>query len=139
MTTADGDVAAEVPGILDWARTARRLGRVLLSLAALVVSVLVVVSLQRGGLALGLLGELIGLALLAAFVIEVVVVGGSALRAMLTAGERGERLASQDVGLLPPQVLRRARGETGCGPDGCASPTTAPDPPDPGATTQGPG
>jgi hypothetical protein len=39
--------------------------------------------------------------------VEFVVVGGSALRGMLRAGERGERLASGDVMLLPPQVRRK--------------------------------
>ena len=40
-------------------------------------------------------------------VVEFVVVGGSALRGMLRAGERGERLSGRDVMLLPPQVRRK--------------------------------
>lgn len=116
MTTADHDGS----GIVDWARTARRLRRTLFGLFGLVVAGFVVLSAARGRVEPLLLGELIGLALLVAFAIEVVVVGGAALRGMLAAGERGERLASQDVGLLPPQILRRARGQAGCGPTGCS-------------------
>lgn len=116
MTQADGG------GLIDWARTARRLRRVLLSLAALVLVTFVLVSLARGTAQVALLAELVGLALLVAFLIEVVVVGGSAVRGMLAAGERGERLASADVGLLPPQILRRAQGLPGCGPEGCRVP-----------------
>ncbi len=111
--------AAEGGGLIDWGRTARRLRRVLAALASLVLLTFVLVSLARGEAQPALLAELVGLALLAAFLIEVVVVGGTALRGMLTAGERGERLASADVGLLPPQILRRAQGLPGCGPEGC--------------------
>lgn len=109
-------------GLIDWTRTARRLRRVLTGLALLVLATFVLLSVVRGEASSALLAELVGLALLVAFAIEVVVVGGSALRGLLTAGERGERLASADVGLLPPQVLRRAQGRPGCGPDGCALP-----------------
>jgi hypothetical protein len=116
MTETDGG------GLIDWARTARRLRRVLLSLGLLVLAAFALASLARGAAELALLAELVGLALLVAFLIEVVVVGGSALRGMLTAGERGERLASADVGLLPPQILRRAQGLPGCGPEGCRVP-----------------
>ncbi len=110
----DGD------SIVQWSVTAHRLRRTLLGLAAVIVTTFLVVSAARGSVELLLLAELVGLGLLLAFGIEVVVVGGAALRAMLTAGERGERLAGQDVGLLPPQVLRRARGAQGCGPSGCS-------------------
>lgn len=116
MTTTDRDGG----GIVDWAGTARRLRRTLLGLFVVVVVGFAVLSAARGRLEALLLAELVGLALLAAFAIEVVVVGGAALRGMLTAGERGERLSSQDVGLLPPQILRRARGEPRCGPTGCS-------------------
>jgi hypothetical protein len=109
-------------GLIDWTRTAQRLRRVLSGLGLLVLVVFLLLSVLRGGASPALLAELVGLALLVAFGIEVVVVGGSALRGMLTAGERGERLASADVGLLPPQVLRRVQGLPGCGPDGCAVP-----------------
>jgi hypothetical protein len=116
MTTADHDGS----GIVDWARTARRLRRTLFGLFGLVVAAFAVLTAARGRVDPLLLAELVGLALLVAFAIEVVVVGGAALRGMLAAGERGERLASEDVGLLPPQILRRARGQSGCGPTGCS-------------------
>ncbi|MFO7777531.1 MAG: hypothetical protein R6V28_04180 [Nitriliruptoraceae bacterium] len=116
MTMADDDASS----IVDWAWTARRLRRTLLGLSVVVVASFIVLSAARGAVDPRLLAELVGLALLVAFAIEVVVVGGAALKGMLAAGERGERLASQDVGLLPPQVLRRARGQSGCGPTGCS-------------------
>lgn len=56
----------------------------------------------------GALGNWVGLALLGMFVVEVIVVGGSAVRGMLRAGDRGERLAGPDVGLFPPG---RPRGD----------------------------
>ncbi|MFU8839172.1 MAG: hypothetical protein ACNA8R_00435 [Nitriliruptoraceae bacterium] len=117
MSAGDGG------GLIDWGRTARRLRRILTGLALLVLLAFGLLSGVRGEVRPSLLAELVGLALLVAFAVEVVVVGGSALRGMLTAGERGERLASADVGLLPPQVLRRAQGLPGCGPDGCAVPS----------------
>jgi hypothetical protein len=69
----------------------------------------IVAAVREGWPAFGRLGELVGFGLLAAFVIELVVVGGAALRGMLRAGERGERLSSDDVGLIPPQLRRRRR------------------------------
>lgn len=92
--------------LIDFVRTARRLGTAVGVIGALVLvtwTVLVV----TGDAPLRLLAELAGLGLLGAFVVEVVVVGGSALRGMLDAGERGERLAAPDVSLVPPQLLRR--------------------------------
>jgi hypothetical protein len=107
-------------GIVQWSATAHRLRRTLLGLLVVIVAAFLAISAVRGSLEPRLFAELVGLGLLLAFGIEVVVVGGAALRAMLTAGERGERLAGRDVGLLPPQVLRRARGQQGCGPGGCS-------------------
>ena len=49
------------------------------------------------------------LALAGMFLVEVVVVGGSALRGMLRAGDRGERLAGGDVGPAPA-AADRTRG-----------------------------
>jgi len=95
--------------IVDWPRTGRRMRRVALVLAGLVVVAWVARGLlSDAGFTGRSLGELVGLALLVAFVAEVVVVGGAALGGMLRAGERGERLAGSDVSLLPPQ-LRRSR------------------------------
>ena len=77
--------------------------------AAVLVTLVVVGWLVDGivgdtGFRLRVLGELGGLALLATFVAEVVVVGGASVRGMLRAGDRGERLAGSDVSLLPPQL-----------------------------------
>lgn len=110
----DGSVPPEhlqPPSIVDWGRTARRIRLVLTSLGVLVlVAWLAIGVFGTVGFAPRLLGELLGLALLVAFLAEVVVVGGAAIRGMLRAGERGDRLAGSDVSLLPPQLTRRRRG-----------------------------
>jgi hypothetical protein len=95
--------------ILDLPTTARRLRTSLLVVGVFVVVLWIVAAVSEGWPAFGRLGELVGFGLLAAFVIELVVVGGAALRGMLRAGERGERLSSDDVGLIPPQLRRRRR------------------------------
>ncbi len=102
------DAEAEPAPLVDWVVTARRVGRssaVLLGLALLgwVVRAAIVDAWSWSHL-----GNWLGLALAGIFVVELFVVGGSALRGMLRAGERGERLASHDVGLLPPIRRRRA-------------------------------
>ncbi len=103
------DRVDERPAIVDWGRTARRMRWLLAVLSLVVVLAWLGVGFAGDGPSLGLLGELVGFALLAAIAGEVVIVGGSALRGMLTAGARGERLASADVSLLPPQLTRRRR------------------------------
>lgn len=105
-----GEPAGASAPIVDWRRTGRRMWLVLRVLAVLVVLAWLALGIALGdGLRLALLGELAGIALLVAFVAEVVVVGGSALRGMLVAGSRGERLAGRDVSLVPPQLMRRRR------------------------------
>ena len=91
-------------GLVDWGRTGRRVRTGVLVLGVVVLAAWVALSLAGGGFDLGTLGGLVGLAFLALFVLELVVVGGAALRGMLRAGERGERLASGGVGLLPPRM-----------------------------------
>lgn len=91
-------------GLVDWARTGRRVRASVLVLTALVLTAWVLLALSGGGFDLGTLGGLVGLAFVALFVVELVVVGGAALRGMLRAGERGERLSSQGVGLFPPRM-----------------------------------
>ncbi len=91
-------------GLVDWGRTGRRVRTSVLVLAALVLVAWVAISLAGGGFDLGTLFGLVGLAFVVLFVIELVVVGGAALRGMLRAGARGERLSSQGVGLLPPRM-----------------------------------
>lgn len=102
-------------GLVDWRRAGRRMRTSVLVLAAAVLVAWVVVSLLGGGFEAATLGGLVGLAVAVLFVIEVVVVGGAALRGMLRAGERGERLASRGVGLLPPRIT--APSSRGDGPD----------------------
>lgn len=91
-------------GLVDWGRTGRRVGTSVAVLAAGVLLAWVVLSLRGNGFEARTLGGLLGLATGVLFIIELVVVGGAALRGMLRAGERGERLASRGVGLLPPRI-----------------------------------
>lgn len=100
------EVGAEARPLVDFRRTARRLAAAVALIGVLVVATWVVLALT-GDAPPRLLAELAGLGLLGAVVVEVVVVGGSAVRGMLRAGERGERLAASDVSLVPPQLLRR--------------------------------
>jgi uncharacterized membrane protein len=96
-----------VNGLVDYGRTARRLRRslVLLCLATLVLWL--IGGAVRGGLTLRALIELSGVALLLALLVEFLIVGGAALGGALRAGGRGERLASADVRLVPPQLHGR--------------------------------
>lgn len=101
--------AQDLPPIVDWGRTARRLRRQLVIVAVGIVVVWLAIGLARGSLTLGLFGEVAGFGVLVAVALEIFIVGGAALRGMLRAGERGERLAGPDVSLLPPQVTCRMR------------------------------
>ena len=104
---ADGTRSVDAPRpLVDFRRTARRLAIAVAAIGVLVFATWVVLVVTTGA-PLRLLAELAGLGLLGVFAVEVVMVGGSAVRGMLTAGERGERLASGDVALVPPQLLRR--------------------------------
>lgn len=97
------------PGpIVDFSRAARRVRTSAMVLGSMAPVGWLVTGLVGDGLDPGDLGAWAGLALLGMFLVEVVVVGGSALRGMLRAGDRGERLAGGDVGLLPPQLTGRA-------------------------------
>lgn len=93
--------------VVDYAATWRRLRRTLSTVGGLVLAGWVVGSIVTGTVSLRLLAELLGFGVFASFAIEVVVVGGAAVRGMLAAGERGDRLSSPDVALFPPQVGRR--------------------------------
>lgn len=87
-------------GLVDWRRAARALAAVVLAWAALAI-------LGTAGtwvlVGVGHPGIWIGVATLGAVATAVAVLAGTALRGMLRAGERGERLAGDDVGLLPPR------------------------------------
>jgi hypothetical protein len=102
---------ARHPSVVDFPRTVRRLRTSLIAVGSLVLlGWLVAGAVADQGWSLRLLAELVGFGLFVSFAVEVVVVGGSAARGLLDAGERGDRLASADVSLLPPQLTRRRRG-----------------------------
>lgn len=90
--------------LVDWALAGRRLARSAVVLLAAALGAWIVTSLVSGAWRPGVLGNFVGLALVGVFLVEIWVVGGSALRGMLRAGEAGHRLAGSDVGLLPPQL-----------------------------------
>jgi hypothetical protein len=98
-----------VSGLVDYERTARRLRRSVVLLGAATLLLWLVGGVVGGGLRLRDLVELTGVALLLALLIEFLVVGGAAVGGALRAGGRGERLASDDVRLLPPQLRGRPR------------------------------
>ena len=102
-------------GLVDHARIARRLRRWLVLLVAATLLAWLVGGLVGDGSTLRGLASLAGVALLLALLVEVFVVGGSAVAAALRAGERGERLASSDVSLVPPQVSARFRRRRAAG------------------------
>ena len=99
----------EHPPLVDWGRVGRRVGVTAAVLTALAIVAWIVSGLAGDGLSVRSLGNWVGLALGLLFIAEVVLIGGAALRGLLRAGERGERLASGDVGILPPQLTRRRR------------------------------
>lgn len=105
MRSTEDTSQAPAP-LIDWSRVGRRMGWSAAVLGALTLFTWLGVGLARGGLSLGDLGGYVGLALGIMFLVELVVVGGAAVRALLRAGKRGDRLAQRDVGLLPPQVSR---------------------------------
>jgi hypothetical protein len=96
-------------GLVDWHRTGRRLRRQAVVILALVVVAWLVLGLRTGGPTGRTLAELSGLGVLLAVASELVIVGGAAVKGLLVAGDRGDRLAAADVSLLPPQVSRRLR------------------------------
>lgn len=95
------------PRLVDWQATGRRLARSTMAVALVTVTAWVVAAVARGSWSLASVPDWLGLGLLVLFVVEVVVVGGSAVRGLLRAGEHGERLSGPDVGLVPPRRRRR--------------------------------
>ena len=103
-------------GLVDPARIARRLRRWIVLLVGATLLAWLVGGLVGDGPTLRGLAELVGVAVLLALLVEVFIVGGSAVAAALRAGEQGERLSAADVSLVPPQVgarLRRRRAAGG--------------------------
>jgi hypothetical protein len=99
----------ERPDLVDWHRTGRRLRRQAVFILILVVVTWLVLGLRAGGPTVRTFAELFGVGVLLAIASEIVIVGGAALKGLLVAGDRGDRLAGADVSLLPPQVSRRLR------------------------------
>lgn len=99
-------------GLVDHAAVGRRLRRSFLLLITATILAWLGAGLFAGGLEAARLVELLGVAVLLALLIEIVIVGGAAIAGALRAGERGERLSSDDVRLVPPQLrrVRRPRG-----------------------------
>jgi len=97
-------------GLVDYERTARRLRRSLGLLCVATIVLWLVGGLVSDGLSLRGLVELSGVALLLALLVEFLVVGGAAVGGALRAGGRGERLSSEDVRLVPPQLQGRLGG-----------------------------
>ncbi|MFN2556094.1 MAG: hypothetical protein ABR592_04360 [Nitriliruptorales bacterium] len=118
MTAGDAEVDAPEGGhgLVDWRRLARRLWLLALTWAGLGVLGAAVATLPRGAAGAGALWA--GVAALGLLASVIGTVALSALGGMLRAGERRERLAGGDVGLLPPQVRTRLREERGQGRDG---------------------
>lgn len=94
--------------VVDWAGVGRRLRKSVTIVGAVMGAGIALTWLVAGSPALGV-WLFAGLA--AMFVAEIVVVGGSAVRGLLRAGERGDRLARPDVSLLPAR-LRSWRQES---------------------------
>lgn len=97
--------------VVDFGKIGRRLRTTALVVGPLTVTIWLVTGVMGDGPTLRGLLTWLGPALAVMFVAEVVVVGGSAVRGMLRAGARGDRLAQGDVGLLPPQLTRRGRAQ----------------------------
>lgn len=97
------------PVLVDWPRAGRRLARSAVVLSILGVTGWIATSIVTGHWRVSTVGNWMGLVIAGMLLVELWVVGGSALRGMLRAGERGERLSSRDVGLLPPQARKPRR------------------------------
>lgn len=95
------------PVLVDWTVIGRRLRASAIALLGAAVVAWVVAGLLHGAVRVGDLWGYVGMAAIGMFLAEIVFVGGSAVRGLLRAGERGERLAGDDVGLLPPRRSRR--------------------------------
>ncbi len=103
---ADRDVPVGYGQLVDWRRLCRRLWFLALGWAGFaVLGIGATTALSGDPAAAGALWA--GVAALGFPASVVVAVALSAVGGMLRAGERRERLAGGDVGLVPPQVRRR--------------------------------
>lgn len=97
--------SSEADGLIDWTVVSRQVGAALAAASGLAVlgTVAGVVAGSPLGAAAGRWSGIGGLV----FALTAVgLVAFSALRGVARVGDRGERLAGRDVGMLPPQVRR---------------------------------
>ncbi len=104
-TRSGGPGAERDPALIDWRRLARRLGIVAAAWTGVAVAGPVVTLTVTGRAATGLW---LGVGAVGLGITGVVVVARSAFAGMLRAGDRGERLAGDDVGLIPPRSRHRS-------------------------------
>ncbi|HEX2027216.1 MAG TPA: hypothetical protein VHF25_04375 [Nitriliruptorales bacterium] len=96
----------EVPGdghLVAWRRVGRRVGLLVAGWVAFGALGAGVTAALSGGLTATRWSLWLGVGLAGAVASAVAIVAWSAVRGMLRAGGRGERLAAGDVGLLPPR------------------------------------
>lgn len=110
MTTpADsGQQPPDTDPLVSWRHVGHQLGKT--ALGGLVGAVAAgLIAKLSGTPAPTALGVALGVGALVAVGGAIWLVAGSAWRGMLRAGERGERLAGDDVGLTPPKLRRHGR------------------------------
>ncbi|MBW3561398.1 MAG: hypothetical protein KY437_02775 [Actinobacteria bacterium] len=93
--------------LLDHGRTVQRVRVLAVAVGGFASVGLLVSWLVAGGPPLDAFLLWAGLAVLVIVLGAIAVVTAAALRGMLRAGDRGERLADRDVGLVPPQLRSR--------------------------------
>lgn len=98
--------------LIDWSRLGRRMAVITLGWV-LVVGLGAAVTEALAGLTREGLLLWVGLGAVGLVTSAITLLAASALAGMIRAGDRGERLAGDDVGLSPPQVRRRARRRHG--------------------------
>jgi hypothetical protein len=94
--------------LIDWSRLGRRMAVVALGWV-LVIALGAAVTAALAGLTRGALLLWLGLGAVGLVASAITLIAASAVGGMVRAGDRGQRLSSDDVGLSPPQVRRRAR------------------------------
>lgn len=95
--------------MVEWEEDGRLLGLVARGFAVLAVTGIVATAVVAGGLSFGIVLLWLGMCLVGYVLTAVGLTASSALKAMREVGDEGDRLASSDVGLLPPQARRRRR------------------------------
>ena len=107
--TGGSPPAAGDQALLDFAKLVRRLFWIAVVLAAVAVAGAVIQGLVAG-LTFGVLVQWGALYAVAVVVVGAITIAVHALRGAGRARQRGERLSSDDVGLIPSQATERWRG-----------------------------